>query len=321
MLTDGINGWTYVYDAENRITTAGSVTYTYDADGRRMKKSSGTNYWYGPTGAVLAETDSSGNWTNYIFFGGQRLARNAGGTINYFVTDHLHSTAVYANSNGTVVDDNDFYPWGGVVPGVGQTTSNNSIKFTGQYRDTESNLDYFGARYYENATGRFMTADWDGKPNTVPYAEFGDPQSLNLYSYVRNSPIVRVDAGGHMVVGFTNDGVFGARSAGVDDGSGGLDNGGSNGYALNWTTVTVTHNGVTDIFEMPSGVARPLRTIPKSLIRSLKRKTPAFVCYIHQAQGSLITPLPCFGKWTGFSATARAEDAFRLLKTRISPFH
>jgi len=197
MLKDGINSWTYVYDAENRITTAGSVAYSYDADGRRVKKSSGTNYWYGPSGTVLAETDSSGNWTNYILFAGQRLARNVSGDIKYYITDHLHSTAVFADKSGSVLDDNDFYPWGGVVPGVGNTTSNNTVRFTGKYRDTESQLDYFGARYYENATGRFMSPDWAAKPVTVPYASFGDPQSLNLYSYVRNSPIVRVDANGH----------------------------------------------------------------------------------------------------------------------------
>lgn len=48
-----------------------------------------------------------------------------------------------------------------------------------------------------------MTPDWDGKPVTVPYAEFGDPQSLNLYSYVRNSPIARIDIDGH---DFVNEG-------------------------------------------------------------------------------------------------------------------
>jgi hypothetical protein len=42
-----------------------------------------------------------------------------------------------------------------------------------------------------------MSPDWASKPTAVPYAEFGDPQSLNLYAYVRNSPIVRVDADGH----------------------------------------------------------------------------------------------------------------------------
>jgi len=70
-------------------------------------------------------------------------------------------------------------------------------KFTGKERDAESGLDEFGARYYSSSLGRFTTADWAAKPTSVPYAEFGDPQSLNLYSYVRNNPLNRVDADGH----------------------------------------------------------------------------------------------------------------------------
>ncbi len=46
----------------------------------------------------------------------------------------------------------------------------------------------FGARYYGSSLGRFMTPDWAAKPVTVPYAHFGNPQSLNLYSYVREQP-------------------------------------------------------------------------------------------------------------------------------------
>ena len=186
------------------------MTYTYDAVGRRIQKSSGINYWYGPGGQVLAETDSAGNWTNYIFFAGQRLARNVPQPspnppdIKYYITDHLHSTGMFVDQHGTsyatdVLDDNDFYPWGGVVPGVGKTTSNNTKKFTGQDRDTDTaaNLDHFGARYYSNTVGRFMTPDWAGAPTTVPYAKFGDPQSLNLYSYTENGPINTIDVGGH----------------------------------------------------------------------------------------------------------------------------
>jgi RHS repeat-associated protein len=204
---DGLGG-VFIFDGENRIKTAGNVTYTYDADGRRIQKSTGINYWYGPSGQALAETDSAGNWTNYIFFGGQRLARNVPqpspnpADIKYYITDHLHSTGMFVDKAGTtaaILDDNDFYPWGGVVPGVGKTTSNNTIKFTGQYRDTDTtaNLDYFGARYYSNTIGRFMSPDWAAKPTTVPYAKFGDPQSLNLYSYVENGPVNRIDVDGH----------------------------------------------------------------------------------------------------------------------------
>jgi RHS repeat-associated protein len=201
VINDGTGGG-FTFDAENRIKTAGTVTYVYDAYGRRIQKSTGINYWYGPGGNVFAETDSAGNWTNYIFFGGQRLARNVSGDIKYFITDHLHSTGMFVDKAGitaAILDDNDFYPWGSVVPGVGKTTSNNTIKFTGQYRDTETtaNLDYFGARYYSSTVGRFISPDWAAKPVSVPYAKFGDPQSLNLYSYVENGPINRIDPDGH----------------------------------------------------------------------------------------------------------------------------
>jgi RHS repeat-associated protein len=172
----------------------------------------------------LAETDNAGVWTNYIFFGGQRLARNVNDDIKYYITDHLHSTAMFVDKAGTtaaILDDNDMYPWGGIVPGVGKTTSNNTIKFTGQYRDGESQLDYFGARYYSNTIGRFMSPDWAAKPTTVPYAKFGDPQSLNLYSYVENGPVNRIDADGHMAVLYGAHGdIAWIGGYGVNDGSG-----------------------------------------------------------------------------------------------------
>jgi RHS repeat-associated protein len=68
---------------------------------------------------------------------------------------------------------------------------------TGKERDSESGLDNFGARYNASTIGRFMTPDWAAKPTTVPYAKFGDPQSLNLYSYVRNNPTSLYDPDGH----------------------------------------------------------------------------------------------------------------------------
>jgi RHS repeat-associated protein len=69
--------------------------------------------------------------------------------------------------------------------------------FTGKERDAESGNDYFGARYYASSMGRFMSPDWSAKEDPVPYAQLDDPQSLNLYAYVRNNPMVRIDADGH----------------------------------------------------------------------------------------------------------------------------
>jgi hypothetical protein len=42
-----------------------------------------------------------------------------------------------------------------------------------------------------------MTPDWAVRATAVPYAKFGDPQTLNLYSYVENAPVNRADADGH----------------------------------------------------------------------------------------------------------------------------
>ncbi len=70
-------------------------------------------------------------------------------------------------------------------------------KFTGKERDSESGLDEFGARYYASSLGRFMIPDWAAAPTDVPYANFGNPQSLNLYSYVENNPTTTGDPDGH----------------------------------------------------------------------------------------------------------------------------
>ena len=70
-------------------------------------------------------------------------------------------------------------------------------RFTGKERDTESGNDYFGARYYASSMGRFLSPDWAAKVVPVPYAKLDNPQSLNLYAYVGNNPLGRVDLDGH----------------------------------------------------------------------------------------------------------------------------
>lgn len=197
VVNDG-NGNQPTYDAENRIAIDQGVTYSYDASGFRMEKSSGTMYWPGPGGEVLAETDLSGNVNEeYIYFSGERLARvdRPSGTVRYYFSDHLGSASTITDASGNVQQRYYYYPYGGLVSSIGSDP--NHYKFTGKERDTESNLDNFGARFYTSNIGRFMTPDWAARPTAVPYAVYGDPQTLNLYAYVENGPVNRADADGH----------------------------------------------------------------------------------------------------------------------------
>ncbi|HLH06200.1 MAG TPA: RHS repeat-associated core domain-containing protein [Terriglobales bacterium] len=206
LISDGTHS--YSYDSENRIYTVdqGAVTYTYDGDRQRAIKNlggGGTVYWRGPDGITLAETDLGGNLTaEYIFFNGKRLARidnptSSPPTVRYYFSDQLGSTSIVTKGDfSQVLSDSDYYPYGREIP-MGGAGDTNHYKFTGKERDSESGLDMFGARYYGSSLGRFMTPDWAAKPISVPYADFGNPQSLNLYSYVKNNPTTTRDADGH----------------------------------------------------------------------------------------------------------------------------
>jgi RHS repeat-associated protein len=189
---------TYSYDQENRLTGAAGYAYTYDADGNRVRKSNasaGTLYWY-MTPGIVGESDLNGNLTDeYIFFDGERVARKSTNGVFYYFSDHLKTASVITDSAGVIKAESDYYPWGGELQFV--NNDSNHYKFTGKERDSETQLDYFGARHYSNGLGRFVTPDWAAKATAVPYAEFADPQSLNLYTYVRNIPTTRYDPDGH----------------------------------------------------------------------------------------------------------------------------
>ncbi len=97
---------------------------------------------------------------------------------------------------GSIENESDYYPFGGERV-VSQSVTNQNYKFTGKERDAESELDYFGARYFSSTMGRWLTPDWSGVPAPVPYADLGNPQTLNLYGYVDNNPMSHADADGH----------------------------------------------------------------------------------------------------------------------------
>jgi RHS repeat-associated protein len=202
---DGVNS--YTWNAESQLKVTAGSTYIYDGDGRGVAKANTAVppvpyklYWYGDGGEVLAETDAFGATTaEYIFFGGKRVAMlPASGTPIYYLEDLLGTSRVTTTNSGVVCYDADFYPFGGERPYTNTCPQN--YKFESKERDTETGNDDFGARYYSNRFGRWLSADWSSIPAPVPYASLSNPQTLNLYSMVADDPESFADLDGHASV-------------------------------------------------------------------------------------------------------------------------
>jgi len=142
-------------------------------------------------GYVVCAVNSGGTACSTTTF----LTTGPVATVHYYIDDNLGSTSLIVSSSGAFEEEEMYYPYGGERWSNG--TDPNHYKFTGKERDNETGLDYFGARYYGSNMGRWLSPDWSEAPAPVPYADLTDPQTLNLFGYVRNNPLGRVDADGH----------------------------------------------------------------------------------------------------------------------------
>jgi RHS repeat-associated protein len=227
MLTDPLNS--YLYDAEGRLCaakTAGpSYTgYVYDAGGTRVAKGSLTSFscnfapgnftpttsWVlGPGGEQVTEYAVSGGSSTWAhtnaFAGGKLLVTYTGADTIFALNDWLGTKRMEVGASGCASAYTGLAFGDGLTPvsvsGYASCPDATEHHFTGKERDTESGNDYFEARYYSSAMGRFMSPDWSAKVSPVPYAKLDFPQSLNLYAYVLNNPMTGIDKDGHVCGG------------------------------------------------------------------------------------------------------------------------
>ncbi len=192
--------FTVTYDVENRQTgfssiSNGTATYTYNGDGRRVTKTTSgvtTTYVYDAKGDLASEYSTQPPPPPCL--------------TCYITTDHLGSTRVVTDENAAVTARHDFLPFGEELTTSNRTAAlgygaydNVMHKYAGKERDAESGLDWFEARYLSSAQGRFTSPD-----DPLADQSASDPQSWNLYSYVRNNPLVNVDPSGQDCITTSN---------------------------------------------------------------------------------------------------------------------
>jgi RHS repeat-associated protein len=220
LVMDNLN--CYTYDAENRLvsvapeTTPGSdvcgattMSYLYGPDGRRVARVQGgavvKQYYYDAAGHMITEANASGATLRAEIYAGERHLATWANNATYFNhADWLGTERARSLGSGPSAGQRcekiTSLPFGdGMVTqqdngGCGDPSPSH---FTGKERDSESGLDYFGARYNASSLGRFVSPDWSAKPVGIPYADLANPQSINLYSYVVNNPLSHTDPNGH----------------------------------------------------------------------------------------------------------------------------
>jgi RHS repeat-associated protein len=223
VINDGVN--TYTYDAEGRVCALngpqGMIGYQYDSDGNRVGKGTVTtiatcditangytpmtDYVLDQSGGQMTEmailTTASGTTSTWshsnVEANGALIATfdTTGYGLHFYLNDALGSRRVQTDPAGIPEQICQSLPFGDQLYCTGSLSSPTEHHFTGKERDTESGLDYFGARYYGSSMGRFTSPD----PVLITTERLMNPQQLNLYAYVANNPLRFIDPTGEIL--------------------------------------------------------------------------------------------------------------------------
>ncbi len=107
------------------------------------------------------------------------------GTVTYFYTDPQGTPLAEADAQGNIIATFDYAPYGTIALG----TPPNGPGYTGHVDDPETNLIYMQHRYYDAATGRFVSVD----PVSPTAANIF---SFNRYDYANDNPARYIDPDG-----------------------------------------------------------------------------------------------------------------------------
>jgi len=110
-------------------------------------------------------------------------------TVTYVYTDPQGTPLAEADAQGNIIATYDYAPYGVASTASGMAGAPNGPGYTGHVNDPDTGFVYMQARYYDPATGRFLSIDPVG-PSPGSLFHF------NRYDYADNNPIVNIDPTG-----------------------------------------------------------------------------------------------------------------------------
>jgi RHS repeat-associated protein/uncharacterized repeat protein (TIGR02543 family) len=123
--------------------------------------------------------------------GAKSVVAHFASPLEFYHLDVLGSVRMVTNAAGAVVKRHDYFAFGEDIMGP----EGDPRRFTAKERDAETELHYFGARYYRSVWGRFTSVD----PVIGIDESVVDPQRWNRYGYSLNNPLRYHDPDGRVV--------------------------------------------------------------------------------------------------------------------------
>ncbi|WP_371779023.1 RHS repeat domain-containing protein [Streptosporangium subroseum] len=164
---------TFVYDADgNRLLRRDPDATTLYVDGQELtltkatNKVSGTRYYEGPQATVVRTSD---------------------GKVGYLIGDQHDTDELTVDASTLAFTRRPTTPYG-AARGVAPASWPGQKGFVGGAVDASTGLTHLGAREYDVAIGRFVSAD--------PVMDLTDPQQINGYAYANANPITWQDPTG-----------------------------------------------------------------------------------------------------------------------------
>ena len=206
------------YDARDRLTAAGGLTYTYDAENRRVATTATagkTSYVIDPNARLsrlLVTTSPSSSVTRIVYGLGALYQETDGTTVRYLHEDPRGNTVALSGAVGTSIGQVQYGPFGEIVSQTGDTATN--LLYCGKFGvQTDANgLLNMRARYYHPGLGRFTSKDpigWSGGQNLYEYC------SSNPLLYSDPNGLVKWDQLGLAVIGMLGNGLGVIASGGL----------------------------------------------------------------------------------------------------------
>ncbi|WP_433042736.1 RHS repeat-associated core domain-containing protein [Dactylosporangium sp. CS-033363] len=202
---------TLEWDAEGNLTAVkqGGQTkagYLYDTEGNRLlRKEPGATTLYLPGMELKLDHGSSTvRGTRFYTFGGMTVAVRETSGVKFLAADHHGTQSATVDATTGAIARRRTTPFGG-PRGSSMLSWPADKGFVGGTQDTTTGLTHLGAREYDPALGRFISAD----PVFVP----DDPTQFNAYQYGRNNPVTFADPTG---LRLPDEDVMAMRAAGYD---------------------------------------------------------------------------------------------------------